>query len=105
MKKYYCNGKEGFCDDERRRDCAGCKHFNGRGGEEREVEEVEEVEEDEEVCADIVEVVRCKDCKHWKHEEDVDFVCTKHFGYRLSTDFCSDGERSATNGLLQTGER
>ena len=44
-------------------------------------------------AADVVKVVRCKDCKHWKHEEDVDFVCTRHYGYRLSTDFCSYGER------------
>lgn len=44
-------------------------------------------------AADVVEVVRCKDCKYWQHEEDVDFVCTRHYGYRLSSDFCSHGER------------
>ena len=44
-------------------------------------------------AADVVEVVRCRDCKHWEHEEDVDFVCKRHYGYRLSTDFCSYGER------------
>lgn len=44
-------------------------------------------------AADVAEVVRCKDCKHWQHEEDVDFVCTRHYGYRTSMDFCSQGER------------
>ena len=43
--------------------------------------------------ADVVEVVRCMDCKYWEHEEDVDFICTRHYGYRASTDFCSYGER------------
>ena len=43
--------------------------------------------------ADVVEVVRCKDCKYWQHEEDVDFVCNRHYGYRTSMDFCSYGER------------
>ena len=47
----------------------------------------------EQPAADVVEVVRCKDCKWWQHEEDVDFVCTRHYGYRLSSDFCSYGER------------
>lgn len=42
---------------------------------------------------DVAPVVRCKDCKYWEHEEDVDFVCTKHYGYRTSLDFCSYGER------------
>lgn len=42
---------------------------------------------------DVVCVLRCKDCKYWKHEEDVDFVCTRHYGYRTSTDYCSYAER------------
>ena len=42
--------------------------------------------------ANVVEVVRCKDCKHWEHEEDVDFVCKRHYGYRTSSDYCSSGE-------------
>lgn len=45
---------------------------------------------------DAVIVVRCKDCKHWEHEEDVDFVCKRHYGYRASLDFCSQGERKET---------
>lgn len=38
-------------------------------------------------------VVRCKDCIYWQHEEDVDFVCNRHHGYRTSMDYCSYGER------------
>lgn len=44
-------------------------------------------------AADVVEVVRCKDCIYWQHEEDVDFVCNRHYGYRTSMDYCSHGER------------
>ena len=49
--------------------------------------------------SDVVEVVRCKDCKYWQHEEDVDFVCTRHYGYRTSMDFCSYGERKEKNNV------
>lgn len=47
-------------------------------------------------AVNFVEVVRCKNCKHWEHEEDVDFVCKRHYGYRASLDFCSQGERKET---------
>lgn len=47
----------------------------------------------QEPAADVVEVVRCKECKYWRHEEDLDFVCDRHYGYRTSMDFCSNGVR------------
>ena len=36
MKKYYCNGKKGFCDrynGEAEPNCMGCIHGDGTGGE------------------------------------------------------------------------
>lgn len=56
------------------------------------------------VLPNIVEVVRCKDCKYWQHEEDVDFVCTRHYGYRTSMDFCSYGERKAATPCMTDNE-
>ena len=41
MKKFYCNGKEDFCDRDSVHDCDLCEHFNGDGGEEREVDQLE----------------------------------------------------------------
>lgn len=38
MKKFYCNGKKDFCDMHLNCD-EGCEHFDGTGGEEREVDE------------------------------------------------------------------
>ena len=37
MKIFYCYGKNDYCDDEKRKDCEGCKYQDGRGGEEREL--------------------------------------------------------------------
>lgn len=82
MKGFYCNGKEDFCDRDSAHDCGSCEHFDGSGGEER---EVEGVEEDEEVCSDTVKVVRCKDCKH-RHSSE---FCE----CRPEDAFCSDGEK------------
>ena len=38
MKKYYCNGKKDYCDDDSK--CNECEHFNGEGGADIEVEEM-----------------------------------------------------------------
>ena len=47
MKKFYCNGKKGFCDSHL--DCGErCQHFNGEGGEEREVDESQPIPVDNE---------------------------------------------------------
>ena len=46
MKKFYCNGKKGFCD--LHRDCDGCEHFDETGGEEREVDESQPIPVDNE---------------------------------------------------------
>ena len=43
MKKFYCNGKQGFCDEKQPTsgDCSVCEFENGTGGEYRESEETE----------------------------------------------------------------
>ena len=48
MKVFYCFGKKDFCDRDHRKECDGCEHFDGSGGEKREVESG----------------MTCKDCIH-----------------------------------------
>lgn len=75
---------------------------HSRGEEPPEVELIRRIDHNDFIfmtahqpAADVAEVVRCKDCRHWVHEEDVDFVCARFcHEYRLSTDFCSYGERN-----------
>ena len=37
MKKYYCNGKKGFCDKPNINMCSFCEFTNGEGGKEVEI--------------------------------------------------------------------
>jgi hypothetical protein len=79
MKRFYCNGKKDFCCDEARKNCNGCEHCDGSGGEFREVDYESEWLQ----SSDGVEPIRCKRCNtpalyRAEHNEFGDFEVCRH---------------------------
>ena len=92
MTKFFCNGKQGFCDKDEDSYCTDCPHCNSTGGYYVEVKTKNN---------DAVSVVRCKDCKHGEIDDPYfpdQYYCHEGCGWNKSDFWCAYGERRADNG-------
>lgn len=89
MKRFYCNGKKGFCDSHLECDVK-CQHFNGEGGEDRDVDETPAVffDNDRQRLIDLL-VAReeIKDANAYDRAESLaDYLLENGYGYRRQTE-------------------